>query len=604
VSVYLAWPVLVTLAAGIGTLALISYLFQYRDRPGAKWFILTLAGQSLFCFAYGFGLTVFTEPLRRWLEMLALVGLSWLGVPFLGFALGYTGRGRLLRSRGFKLLLSFPALTTVLLPFNAWHGLVWRDFSIDPVYGVATVSYSFQPLAFLGILGAGTVVAVAAFLLVDTVLSYGPLYRREALAVALSPVPPIAGLFPWLFGFGPAPQLNTIAIGLLPHVLLDAYAFMGSGMFEFYPATSRAAERSTVDDLRSPVVVLESHGRIVDVNAAAESILGLEPESVVTRPVSEVLGTELHPPEGSHPGGSAVADETPDGNSPGTGVSENAGQNRASTRYSVRRDGRRHEFRVEQAPLTDSSGAHVGYTLLFQDITDAIQREERLAVLNRVLRHNLRNDLNVVQGFVAAARNRTDDERVDELLGRVEQKSADLVSVGGTARDIEETIAADTARQVSVDVGEYLTDTARTFEREHPEASITVECDVERVETDPNILDSVLAELVENAIVHDLESPTVTVSATIDGDDLVLRVSDGGPGIPDYEVQTLQDGDETALEHGSGLGLWLVKWGVLRLGGDLTFESSGAGTTATVRLPYDGESAGTEDVSQTSSPSA
>ncbi|PSP28246.1 hypothetical protein BRC65_02680 [Halobacteriales archaeon QH_2_65_14] len=273
-SVYLAWPVLVTLAAGIGTLALISYLFQYRDRPGAKWFILTLAGQSLFCFAYGFGLTVFTEPLRRWLEMLALVGLSWLGVPFLGFALGYTGRGRLLRSRGFKLLLSFPALTTVLLPFNAWHGLVWRDFSIDPVYGVATVSYSFQPLAFLGILGAGTVVAVAAFL------------------------------------------------------------------------------------------------------------------------------------------------------------------------------------------------------------------------------------------------------------------------------------------------------------------------------------------LVENAIVHDSESPTVTVSATIDGDDFVARVSDGGPGIPDYEVQTLQDGDETALEHGSGLGLWLVKWGVLRLGGDLTFESSGAGTTARVRLPYDGESAGTEDVSQTSSPSA
>jgi hypothetical protein len=42
--------------------------------------------------------------------------------------------------------------------------------------------------------------------------------------------------------------------------------------------------------------------------------------------------------------------------------------------------------------------------------------------------------------------------------------------------------------------------------------------------------------------------------------------------------------EETALEHGSGLGLWLVKWGVGALGGTVTFDTTD-GTTVTLALP-------------------
>jgi len=46
----------------------------------------------------------------------------------------------------------------------------------------------------------------------------------------------------------------------------------------------------------------------------------------------------------------------------------------------------------------------------------------------------------------------------------------------------------------------------------------------------------------------------------------------------------IERGGETALEHGSGIGLWIVTWCVRTLGGDLEFETT-EGTTATVRLP-------------------
>jgi signal transduction histidine kinase len=53
-----------------------------------------------------------------------------------------------------------------------------------------------------------------------------------------------------------------------------------------------------------------------------------------------------------------------------------------------------------------------------------------------------------------------------------------------------------------------------------------------------------------------------------------VSVADDGPGIPDHERAVLTDGEETALEHGSGLGLWLVHWVVERSGGRLSFAEN------------------------------
>jgi signal transduction histidine kinase len=94
----------------------------------------------------------------------------------------------------------------------------------------------------------------------------------------------------------------------------------------------------------------------------------------------------------------------------------------------------------------------------------------------------------------------------------------------------------------------------------------------------------------ENSVAHDHgETPVVEVAATFDDDrtyPLEVRVSDDGPGIPEQDLAAVRDGDETPLQHGSGLGLWVVQWAVTRLGGEVAFDSSDdAGTTVTVRLP-------------------
>ncbi|OYR82678.1 hypothetical protein DJ71_11565, partial [Halorubrum sp. E3] len=72
-----------------------------------------------------------------------------------------------------------------------------------------------------------------------------------------------------------------------------------------------------------------------------------------------------------------------------------------------------------------------------------------------------------------------------------------------------------------------------------------------------------------------------------DGDArFVLTVEDDGPGIPDHEVDAVESGRETALEHGSGLGLWVVAWGAAAVGADVEYaDREPRGTRVTVSVP-------------------
>ena len=96
------------------------------------------------------------------------------------------------------------------------------------------------------------------------------------------------------------------------------------------------------------------------------------------------------------------------------------------------------------------------------------------------------------------------------------------------------------------------------------------------------ILQAVLTELLTNAVQHG-DDPEVSVA--FDAAAHTLSVVDTGPGIPDLEIEVLRTGTETPNKHGQGLGLWLVKWGVDRLGGSIHIDADGSGTRVEITLP-------------------
>jgi len=579
-----AWPALASVLAAAGSVGLVAYLWRHRGKPGANWFLASLASQALLSLTYGVALLVSNPEVRRALEVLVWTTIAGTGVYFVAFATAYTGRARLSGGRQ-VVVAALPLVVAAVVATNPYHHLAWRGFEVDPVAGMATVSYAIQPVALVLLTAGIAAIGVGSLLLFDTVVSYGPLYRGEAVAVGLSTVPPLAGLLAWAYGVGPVPELNLTTTLFLPHIVLDAYAFVGSDMFEFHPATRRAGERAAIDDIGTPVVIVDERGRVVTVNAAAESVFGVGKTAALTRPLSALVGNDDLDPAAVSADGGPVADgaggdtasETADGSDDSDPLP--GGERETVT---VRREGGQSVYAVTATQLRDGAGTHVGYTVVFQDVTAERRREQRLNVLNRVLRHNLRNDMTVVTGYTEAAAQRVDDEAVVGMLDDAVAAAEGLVSMGEKAREVERVLDRDPDPE-PVSLADRLEGVVAERGAADPSATVTVTGDA-TVRTDPTVLSTVVGELLENALVHAGPAPSVELAAEHRGDAVVVTVTDDGPGIPEGERAVIDAGVESALEHGSGLGLWLANWGVTSLGGRLRLESN-EGTTVTVELP-------------------
>ena len=543
------WLAVGSFASVVGSLYLLAQLREHWDRPGARWFVATIATITVWGGSYGVALLVSNPAARVLLEGLSWVCLVWIGYFFLAFALGYTGRRVILESPPFRAFGAVPALASVLALTNPRHELLWAGFELRPVGAVVGATYTFQPLGYFVLVVGMLLVSFGTVLLFDTVVSYGPLYRREAIAVGLSPIPPGVAVLVWALPFGPAVSLTTVAF--LPHIALDAYAFIRSDMFEFHPATRRAGERAAIDDIATPVAIVDVDGRIVNLNPAAETMLDVDKRAALTDRLDDRLVGDPYEP----------------------GVDDD--------RFGVGTDGRRREYKIAQTELTDGAGTRLGYTVVFQDITDEIRRERRLEVLNRFLRHNVRNESVVIQARAQLLAETLDGENAEHAatVGRAVDR---LVESGDKARTLAEAgTASDDFEPVALRA--LVDDVVETLSGEYDgSVAVAVPADC-TVESQPVLLEVLVTNLVENALQH-APGTDVRVAAAVEDGAVLLSVADGGPGIPDHELAVLERGQETALDHGSGIGLWLIRWATTTLSGELSFDTDG-GTTVTVRLP-------------------
>lgn len=326
------------------------------------------------------------------------------------------------------------------------------------------------------------------------------------------------------------------------------------------PAAGSVGRDVTVEEMNDPVVVVDQHEHVLDLNPAAERTF--DADDPIGTPLASILD-----------GGETPADRLTDG----------------ETMVEISRGNNTYESTVSE--LRDDQGRLLGHSIVFHDITERKRREQRIAVLNRVLRHNLRNDLNTVSGYAAIVEEGTADPQ--EYLERIQERAAELIATGEKARQIEEIVASQ-RQDREMKLSEVIQQAVEEIESIKEECQINVDShETDQLVNGP-VLTAVLRELIENGCQHnDAEPPVVVVSASVDSSrefPLQVTVEDNGPGIPEHELAPIREGTETALEHGSGLGLWLVEWGVTNLQGKIEFSRGDArGTIATLHLPPSSE---------------
>ncbi|MGM0397848.1 MAG: PAS domain S-box protein [Halobacteriota archaeon] len=250
------------------------------------------------------------------------------------------------------------------------------------------------------------------------------------------------------------------------------------------------------------------------------------------------------------------------------------------------------------APVEDDSGEIERFVAVNSNITDLKRRQDqleeqrdrardlrqRLSVLNRIMRHDLRTSVNIIKGNASLASARHDLE----MLETIQNQADEILEIAENARLIEESLAATGDANADQEVTSLLQTKIAKLRQEHPSVSIDSTLPEELPVSAHHRLDAALEQLLRNAVEHnDADRPVVQVRLRRPGTDHVeIVIADNGPGIPDGEIEPLNAEIEHALRHTSGLGLWIAYWLVHESGGDISFdENEPRGTTVTIRLP-------------------
>jgi signal transduction histidine kinase len=409
-----------------------------------------------------------------------------------------------------------------------------------------------------GLYYAGGIMLAGVVLLVRTVSDYE--YLDARLGIMLS----FVAIWPWLAYFVTPGIVSSVSISSIIGLNATGYALSSGAvifaisrgrLFDAAPAAGTLGDETVLADLDDAVLVVDHDERVVKLNQVAVETFGDEPAAATAEPLSRCVGTDL------------------------TTLRE------SETVELTVPEGTRH-FAASVSPIRDRFDRQPGHAIVIADVTQERIRSQRLTVLNRVLRHNLRNRLSSIMGRaeIIAEGDNTYADSADAILTSAD----DLVSLSERARQVEEMLAHSPETETDVvltDIAGRVLDAYRT---EYPEAALSVDIDDSlTVSVDSRILRDVLDNLVENALVHN-DAPTrvVTISARPADETVRLAVSDNGPGVPEGERAVIEAEDENPLEHGSGLGLWAVKWGIVRLGGELEIRANEPhGTVITIDLP-------------------
>jgi len=251
-----------------------------------------------------------------------------------------------------------------------------------------------------------------------------------------------------------------------------------------------------------------------------------------------------------------------------------------------------------------SSVAHVliGYNDVRRIRAEELARQRRtLAVVNRLTRHNLRNDTQVLTASASQLAATLDDPDHRATAERIRDGAMELATINEELQAIQTAIDADSP-DGSIHLPDAVASVLDDYRTEYPDG--TFEADVPDVSVAADgQLETALDHLVENAVEHGSTSPHssptrenavehastgdpfVRVTADVEGDTVTVSVHDRGSGVPDEEVAVLT-GERaiSQLQHASGLGLWVVKTIAETYDGDVAFDTSTEGGVVSLSL--------------------
>ncbi|WP_246983459.1 histidine kinase N-terminal 7TM domain-containing protein [Halorientalis marina] len=565
-----------------------------REGPAETWATFIQVSIGLWALTNLLALSFTTYTAKLWALLLFVPTIPFLVVTTFLFTVHFCGLSARITPWRRRALLAFPVAALLLSVTNGVHGLVLVDPSLETGGEYVALGYDLglglYAVSFLSYLIAATYLG----LLLRKFRRSRNVYRRLSLVIFLTAFVLLVISLGSFARISPLPHFTLLPTSYLVMGVLLLLGTSSARLVQRLPigrvlAPVRSRVDSTVplardfvmQEVDNGIVVLDAEDRVVDINATAKRMLGLERPvgreiTEITRPSLVLDAGELLPvlrgEEPVHELNAEIWVETHDGE-------------------------RCYDITFSALDGDGDDGAETAHVVLMHDITDQKEREERLQRQTEALEgkttqlehqnerldefasivsHDLRNPLNVAGGrleLLLADEGeeltvpRSDLEAIKDAHGRMEAIIDDALTLARQGKAITET--------APVSVGSV----ARTAWENVETGDATAEIDcTATVEADRDRLLNVFENLFRNAVEHgstgnqnasrsgdavehgstDTASVTVTVGDVGRDDDQGFYVADDGPGIPDAEKEAVLDRGYTTSESGTGFGLAIV----------------------------------------------
>lgn len=568
-------------AAAVVSAVLLAVAIPHRSIPGIRWFMGFMG--CLVVWSLGYAAEILVPGLEGKLmaARVQYLGIAPVGLAWLGFTTEHTGLSWW-SPRTIALAFVIPVVTLLLAMTNEAHGLVWASVGLSTGAPYTVLALGHGVWFWVQVAFSYFCLLAALALLVRTIVMRPPLFRGQAVLLAVGSLPPWIGNLLYVTGLVDT-SLDLTVFGFAVAGIVAGWATFRWRLLSIGPI----ARDTLVEGMADPVVVIDAEGRVVDVNPAAVAVLATPSDRLVGSVAAEVLG-RFTPKLDAH-----------------EGTSQQVANPEGAQVFDCRSD-----------PLRDRRGRLRGWTLVLHDVTAraaeaaALQRArevaEDTALAQRAfltnMNHELRTPLNGVMGMLQVL---LDTELTPEQRHFAElsyQSSEELLALVSRVMDFSAMESGRLDLETSAFgltgvLAQALSPLQNAAQRKGLQLSMEMRPGLPaRVVGDPARLAQVVTLLVDNAVKFtDSGSVRVSVSSEADADGgilLVVEVRDTGVGIPVHRLKAIfegfvqADGSTTRRHEGAGLGLTIAQRLVRRMGGELDVASEvGQGSTFRFQVP-------------------
>jgi len=541
----------------LGTIAIgvTGGLLAWRERPepGSVPLAVMLAAQCLWSATLVFKLQATTFGAKIfWLNM-SWIGVAVIPVAWLLFSLEYSGYTKYVRFRYIAPISIVPTITIGLALTYQYHDLIYLSEQLVESGAVSTPQaagiWYWVSGAYTYLLGIAGIIPLLGLVRSDVQAFQG---QSSAILVGL--------LVPWVTnalylmeamptnGVDPTPVAFSIS----------GIAYLGAvtrfQLFKTNPSPKRYARHLVFDQMQEGALVLDNNDYIVGMNDSAAHALNTTRTEALGSPADANFSSNLF-----HSHDTSKSDQT---------IIHTTDGNRS--------------YDISMTRITDFRNRTIGRVITLHEITEYLQQQQQLEVLNRVFRHNIRNKTQVIVGNADQIETNDTVDQVEKVIG----SAMEIEAIGQKMREVIDVFEQRRTHSNPLKLHNLLDEIITATRENHPAVSIEYEPGSDELYV-PEMLEVVFSNVIENAVIHNTHpEPHVRIEVSADDKTAQITTKDNGPGIDDQELLVLERDTETPLEHGSGLGLSVIAWATDIADGEVTFEANEpTGTIVTVNVP-------------------